>query len=77
LPQAGQDGDTAEAAARRQKAVMPILQGKRWKRGRWATKSGVGKNCIYEYLDGTRNPNTENRQAMAEALGLKPEDLPE
>jgi hypothetical protein len=38
----------------------------------------VGKNSVYEYLDGTRAKITdENREAIADALGLKPEQLPE
>jgi plasmid maintenance system antidote protein VapI len=56
---------------------MPILDRKRWKRGRWATEAGVGKNCVYDYLAGKRNLTDDNRDAMAEALGLKPEELPE
>jgi hypothetical protein len=56
---------------------MPILASKRWKRGRWATEAGVGKNSVYEYLDGRRTLTDENRKAMAEVLGLKPTDLPE
>jgi hypothetical protein len=67
----------AELAARRQGVVMPILKQKRWTRGRWATEAGVGKNCIYEYLDGTRNPSSGNRTAMAEALGLTEDQLPQ
>jgi len=64
-------------AAKRRSVVMPILKLKRWTRGKWATKSGVGKNCVYEYLDGKRNPGDKNRKAMAEELGLEPTDLPE
>jgi hypothetical protein len=71
------ENSPAGIAAARQKIVNPILAAKRWTRGKWVTESGVGKNCIYEYLDGKRNPGTENRQAMADALGLKLEDLPE
>jgi hypothetical protein len=67
----------AAAAARRQSVVMPILKQKRWSRGKWATKSGVGKNCVYEYLDGKRNPGYENRKAMADALELDVEELPD
>jgi hypothetical protein len=67
----------AERAATRRSVVMPILKQKRWSRGKLVTESGVGKNCVYEYLDGKRNPGTENRQAMADALGLKLEELPE
>jgi hypothetical protein len=69
------DRRKALAAARRA-VVMPILKARRWSRGKWVTAAAVGKNCIYEYLDGKRNPGEENRRAMAEALDLKPEDLP-
>ncbi len=78
---AGADGSEplseAEVAAKRRSVVMPILDRKRWSRGKWVTKAAVGKNCIYEYLKGRRNPGHENRQAMADALGLAVEDLPE
>jgi hypothetical protein len=67
----------SELAATRQRVIMPILKRKRWTRGKWATQAGVGKNSIYEYLDGTRNPGNDNRQAMADALSLKLEELPE
>jgi len=66
----------AKIAAARQKIINPILAAKGWSRGKWVTESGVGKNCVYEYLDGKRNPGTDNRQAMADALGLRLEDLP-
>ncbi len=64
-------------AETRQAVVMPILGQKRWTRCRWATKAGVGKNGVYEYLAGRRTLTDENRRAMAEALGLEPTDLPE
>lgn len=67
----------AAAAAARKSVVMPILDKKRWTRGRWATKAGVGKNSIYGYLDGKRNLTEVNRKAMAETLGLKTEELPD
>lgn len=67
----------AERAARRQAVVNPILQVKRWKRGRLATNAGVAKNSVYGYLDGTRAKiSDENREAIAETLGLKAEQLP-
>ena len=56
---------------------MPILKSKRWTRGKWATVAGVGKNSVYEYLEGKRSLSVANRQAMAEALGLTSEDLPD
>jgi hypothetical protein len=68
----------AERAARRQAVVNLILKRKRWKPGRLATKAGVGKNSVYEYLDGTRVKITdENRKAIAQTLELEPEQLPD
>lgn len=67
----------SERAARRQAVVMPILTKKGWKRGRLVTKAGVGKNSVYEYLDGTRATITDdNRKAIAQALGLDADELP-
>jgi hypothetical protein len=68
--------DYEAKAAERQQKVLPLLRAKSWTRSRWATEAGVGKNCVYLYLDGTRTLTKENRRAMAEVLGLKPEDLP-
>jgi hypothetical protein len=76
LPAAEESSEGVRAAARKA-VVMPILASKRWKRGKWATKAGVGKNSVYEYLEGRRTLSDENRKAMAEALGLEPTDLPE
>ena len=67
-----------ERAARRLAVVMPILAKKGWKRGRLATEAGLGKNSVYQYLDGTRAQITDaNRTAIADALGLKPDQLPD
>jgi hypothetical protein len=75
---AGNAQAIAERAARRQAIVNPILQQKRWKRGRLVTEAGVGKNSVYRYLDGTRAKITdENRKAIAGALGLQPDQLPD
>ena len=75
---AAKEGDSqASLAAGRQAVVIPILNKRRWKRGKWATVAGVGKNSVYEYLDGKRKLTDENRRAMAEAIGLKPEELPD
>jgi len=56
--------------------VEPILKKKNWTRHKWGTVAGVGKNCPYEYLKGTRCLTPTNRRAMAEALGLTSEKLP-
>jgi hypothetical protein len=66
-----------ERSERRYAVVTPILATKKWKRNRWATRAGVSKNCVYDYLNGKRDLSPENRQALAEELGLKPEDLPD
>jgi len=71
------DQDRIARAARRQLVVMPILQKKHWSRAKWATQAGVGKNCVYEYLEGRRTLRTKNSVALAEELGLPPQDLPE
>jgi hypothetical protein len=74
---ATEQGKCAARAATRQAIVTPILAKKRWTRGKWATDAGVGKNSVYEYFAGKRKLSTKNRQAMAEALGLKPGGLPD
>ena len=73
----GPNRSQAELAASRQRVVMPILKRKRWSRGKLVTESGVGKNSVYEYLDGKRNPGYDNRKAMADALGLTEDELPQ
>lgn len=60
----------------RRAVVDPILDAKGWTVNKWGTEAGVGKNCPYDYLSGKRNLSKANRLAMAQALGLKAEDLP-
>jgi hypothetical protein len=55
-----------ERSHRRKSLVMPMLRAKRWTRSRWATKAGVSKNSVYEYLNSKRDLSIENRQALAE-----------
>jgi hypothetical protein len=75
--QVGRDIDRAALARIREAFVTPILRKKLWTRGRWVTESGVSKNSVYDYLSGKRRLSFENRKAMAEAIGLKPEELPD
>jgi DNA-binding Xre family transcriptional regulator len=57
---------------------MPILAKKRWTRSRLAAEAAVGKNSVNRYLDGTRASITaQNRKAIAEALDLQPDQLPD
>lgn len=68
--------DTQQARGlRRQAVVMPILEAKGWTPSKLATRAGVSKGVVYEYLDGRRETmNDKNREALAQELGL--EDLP-
>jgi len=66
-----------ERSERRGALVMPMLRTKGWTRCRWAAQAGVSKNSVYGYLSGERNLSVENRQALAEELGLKPEGVPD
>ena len=66
-----------ERSERRCAVVMPILASKRWTRGKWAARGGVGKNGVYEYLAGKRNLHLESRQALADELALKLEEFPD
>jgi hypothetical protein len=69
--------EAKDRAARRQRVVSPILEQKRWKRGRLVTDSGVGKATVYGYLNGTRaSISKDNRKAIADSLELKLEQLP-
>lgn len=76
-PAPGEPEMQEQRANRRKEIVMPILRSKNWKPGKWATRAGVGKNSVYEYLDGTRKfISDENRTALAETLGLPENELP-
>jgi hypothetical protein len=66
-----------ETSNRRCNFVMPILERKRWTRGKLSTEAVVSKNCVYGYLDGKRKLSDDNREAVAAALGVGPEELPE
>jgi hypothetical protein len=77
-PSSEERADIADRATKRQMVVNPILKKKRWKPGRLVTESGLGKATVYGYLDGTRRwIIQENRKAMADALGIATETLPE
>jgi hypothetical protein len=67
----------AEKAAERQAVIDPKLKQKGWKPHKWAAVARVSKNSVYGYRDGKRNLSSENRTAMAAALGLTADALPE
>jgi hypothetical protein len=66
----------SEHASRRQGVVKPILDSRGWTTNKWGTLAGVGRSCPYDYLSGKRKLTDPNRKALADVLGLKPEDLP-
>lgn len=57
--------------------VAPILRSKGMSRCKWASKAGVDPSVVYDYLKGISNPRPENRNALAEAIGVQESDLPE
>jgi hypothetical protein len=77
LGSASEENRKSELATARQAIVMPILQSKKMTRCNWATKAGVGKNSVYDYLAGKRRLSYANRRALAEVLDLQPEGLPD
>ena len=69
--------DKTRLSTKRLATVQPLLHAKGWTINKWASKAGIGKNSAYEYLKGKRGLSPSNRRAMAEELGIKPEELPE
>jgi hypothetical protein len=73
-----------ERARRRQAYVLPKLaekigkNGERgWTRSKLVAEAGTGKTSVFGYLDGTIQVMTEkNRQAIADALGVRVDELP-
>jgi hypothetical protein len=77
-PSADEIKRAEKPAARRRAVVNPILERKRWTRSQLVKEAGVGKATVYNYLDGTRaSISKENRKAIADALEIKLEQLPD
>jgi hypothetical protein len=55
---------------RRKAAILPILKQRRLTRNTWATRAGVNRGVVYDYLHGQSTPHEKNAVAMAEAIGL-------
>jgi len=73
----GRQETQEERAARRQAVVAPILKTKGWTPGKLCTESAVGKATVHGYLDGSRKTIIrDNRQAIAESLGIALDKLP-
>ena len=70
-------GNQARSSLR--KAIIePLLKRCRFRPGSWATKAGVPTSVVYDYLNGkTKRLNPDTREYLAQALGIKDEELPE
>lgn len=62
-------------ALRRRSVIAPILKRRHLNRNRWATRAGVNRSVVYDYMSGKSNPQPVNADAMAKAIEL--ESLPE
>jgi hypothetical protein len=77
-PATTQQETCEQRAARRSRVVMPILKRLGISVSAWAKRAGVGNDSAYNYLNGKRRTITlPNRKALAEAIELIPEQLPE
>ncbi len=56
--------------------VAPILDSKGWSIFEWATNASVDFHTASDYLKGRTKPHPSSRKKLAEALGVKVEDLP-
>jgi hypothetical protein len=66
----------AEAAARREAVVRPILTNNGWTVSEWALRAGVDFHTADDYLKGRTKLQPSKRKQLAEVLGLKAEQLP-
>jgi hypothetical protein len=66
-----------ERADRRRGVVMALLGAKGCHVERWAQLAGVSRTVAFEYLSGKSEPRADSRQALAEALGIEPRELPD
>lgn len=64
-------------AATRSAFVTPILKKKGMTPSRLATKAGVDPSVVYDYLSGKSNPRPDNRNLLAEVLGIDESKLPD
>jgi len=74
-----EDDDPAIAARAesRRGTVNPRLSARGINVRRWAELAGVDRSVAYDYLKGESMPRQSTRQALAEALDLRPDELPE
>ena len=56
---------------------MSKLKKKGWSISEWADKSDVDHKTAANYLNGKNRPYPGTRKKLADALDIKPEDLPD
>jgi ribosome-binding protein aMBF1 (putative translation factor) len=64
-------------ATARKAFVEPLLKKKGMTRSKLATKAGVDPSVVYDYLAGKSSPRPDNRNAIAEVLGIEESHLPD
>jgi hypothetical protein len=62
---------------RRKLVVMPLLEQHGWTPARWTSLAGIDSSVVYDYLKGKGNPRPVLRRAMAEALEIAVDQLPD
>lgn len=67
----------AARAESRRGTVNPRLSARGINVQTWAQLAGVDRSVAYDYLKGASMPRNSTRQALAEALDLRPDELPE
>jgi hypothetical protein len=63
--------ENVEDRKRRRKAqILPLLRKYRINRNKWATRAGVSRSVVYDYVNGVSTPQDNNAKAMAQVIGL-------
>jgi transcriptional regulator with XRE-family HTH domain len=57
--------------------VVPLLRKHGMTRSKLATKAGIDPSVVYDYLSGKSDPRPDNRNLIAEVLGIQESELPD
>jgi hypothetical protein len=71
------DARVRQRSEARRRVIDPLLVRKAFSASLWPDKAGVDPSVALDYLNGISTPRPKNREALAEALGVKAPDLPE
>ncbi len=67
----------SQAAEKRRAFVQPRLEALGFTASSWADRAGVDASVAYDYMNGKSNPRADSRRALAEALKVSVNELPE